>query len=367
MQARAAQQRDTDMAGIQKQRDAIANMDTTIDSGRWWASRSTPGKILAGLGLALGAVGAGNDGVNRAVGIIDGAINRDLENQKHSHELMFRKMGMGLQAAESAYSLHRQGQQDDIVASEAAKGTMLQLALNQTDQMLAKTSEPAAKAKLMAVRAQLAAQQGAANAKAAQQAFDNNIKTQELDIKRMEAGQKAAGASFVSPGYSLLPGAKPGEVELKDARTSLTEKKNIDAALIKLKGLIKDSWLVPGSAEAAQAQSLIAKLKVGYKNMATLGALSGSDYALIDAAIPDPTSMKGHFTPDKTLIARLDQFGKTANTDLHNKLGTLGIVKDADAPRAAPAQSAEAQAARQWLAANPTDPRAAAVRAKLGL
>ena len=68
-------------------------------------------------------------------------------------------------------------------------------------------------------------------------------------------------------------------------------------------------------------------MKVSYKNMATLGALSGSDYALIDAAIPDPTSFRGHFTPDKTLNSRLDQFAKTAAVKLDTKASVLGVVK----------------------------------------
>ena len=122
--------------------------------------------------------------------------------------------------------------------------------------------------------------------------------------------------------------------------------------------------MLPGTKEAARAESLISDLKVGYKNMATLGALSGSDYKLIDSAIPDPTSFKGHLTSDKSLKARLDQFGTTADTKFHNRAQVLGIVKSGEAP-GAQSGGGDVAAAKAWLSSNPTSPKAAAVRAKL--
>ena len=84
-----AARRDADMAAIQRQQDALANINTTVDPNRYFASMSTGGKIATALGLVLGGIGAGNDGVNRAVGVIDNAINRDVEAQKATHAAQF--------------------------------------------------------------------------------------------------------------------------------------------------------------------------------------------------------------------------------------------------------------------------------------
>lgn len=360
--ARARMTADADMARILEARQAVSSMSDTVDPGRWWASRSTPGKIAAAIGLALGAIGAGNDGVNRAVGIIENAIGRDLEAQKAEHQIRLRKGQMAVDSATSIYTLHRQLAQDDIGASDASKATALELARNQVEIATARASSPLAKAQGQAVLAQLDQKRDAHDAATRQRIFDNRIKLEDMETRRIAAQRERTsqiGRDFVAPGYKLQPGATPKAEELGKWRDALAEKRNTDVATQKLKALIDKSSFAPMGEDAAQAQSLISDLKVSYKNMATLGALSGSDYALIDAAIPDPTSLRGHFTADKTLKARLDQFAKTADNKLNNKASVLGIVK------AEEAGGGDVAGAKAWLAANPTSPKAEAVRAKL--
>jgi hypothetical protein len=329
--ARARMVADADMARILEARQALASSSATIDPGRWWASRSTPGKIAAAIGLALGAIGAGNDGVNRAVGIIENAIGRDLEAQKAEHELRLRKGQMAIDSATSIYTLHRQLAGDEIGATDSAKATAMELAKNQFEIATARAASPIAKAQGQAAIARLGQERDKFDAAARQHREDSYIKLEDMKTRRMAALKESSsqvGRDFVAPGYKLQPGAAPKVEELGKWRDALAEKRNTDVATRRLKELIDKSSFVPGSAESAQAQSLISDLKVSYKNMATLGALSGSDYALIDAAIPDPTSFKGHVTPDKTLKSRLDQFAKTAENKLINKASVLGIVKD---------------------------------------
>ena len=366
--ARAREAAESDFARVQRARDEMASINMTVDPGRWWASRSTPGKIFAAIGLALGAVGAGNDGVNRAAGIIENAVGRDLEAQKAEHELRMKKGQLAVDSSTSLYTLHRQLAQDDISATEAAKGTALQLAQNQIELAGAKASSPLAKQQALALSAQVGIDRTKLDEAAKQRGLDNYIKREDMESRRLtalkEAGANRAEKGFVSPGYELMPGAAPKVEELAKWRDGLTEKKNTDAAIGELKKLIDRSSLLPGTKEAARAESLISDLKVGYKNMATLGALSGSDYKLIDSAIPDPTSFKGHLTSDKSLKARLDQFGTTADTKFHNRAQVLGIVKSGEAP-GAQSGGGDVAAAKAWLSSNPTSPKAAAVRAKL--
>src|SRR5512137_325025 len=363
-QARARMTADADMARILEARQAVSSISDTVDPGRWWASRSTPGKIAAAIGLALGAIGAGNDGVNRAVGIIENAIGRDLEAQKAEHQIRMRKGQMAVDSATSIYALHRQLAQDDIGATDAAKATAMELAKNQIEIATARASSPLAKAQGQALLAQLIQKRDAFDAATKQRAFDNYLKREDTETRRIAALKESAsqvGRDFVAPGYKLQPGAAPKAEELGKWRDALAEKRNTDVATQKLKALIDKSSFVPGSSESAQAQSLISDLKISYKNMAALGALSGEDYALVEASIPDPTSFRGHFTPDKTLKSRLDQFAKTAENKLNNKASVLGIVKD----EGGASGGGDVAGAKAWLEANPTSPKAEAVRAKL--
>lgn len=342
--ARARMTADADMARILEARQAVSSMSDTVDPGRWWASRSTPGKIAAAIGLALGAIGAGNDGVNRAVGIIENAIGRDLEAQKAEHQIRMRKGQMAVDSATSIYTLHRQLAQDDIGATDAAKATAMELAKNQIEVATARASSPLAKAQGQALIAQLSKKRDAFDAATKQNSFDNYIKREDMETRRIAAQRERtsqAGRDFVAPGYKLQPGAAPKTEELGKWRDALAEKRNTDIATRKLKDLIDKSSFTPGGSESAQAQSLISDLKISYKNMAALGALSGEDYALVEASIPDPTSFRGHFTPDKTLKSRLDQFAKTAENKLNNKASVLGIIRDEEAE----AQSGGAQTA----------------------
>lgn len=339
-QVRARQQADSDFAAIQQARDELKSISATVDPGRWWASRSTPGKVAAAIGLALGAVGAGRDGVNRAVGIIEGAIGRDLEAQKAEHELKLRKGQLDVNAATSLYGIHRQMAQDDLAAADSSRASAYELAKAQVDLIAAKTGSPMAKQQALLLSAQLGQKAQQLDDAAKQRAFENYLKVEDMKTRRMAAMSQQAerekpadyGHDFAAPGYHVIPGAKPSADELKRWRDGLAEKHNADVAITKLKNLIDESWMLPGQEATARAQSLIADLKVGYKNMAALGALSGSDYALLEAEIPDPTSFKGHLVDDKTLKSRLDQFVESAEMKFRNRAKVLGIEKDDTAP-----------------------------------
>lgn len=58
-----------------------------VDNDRFWKNKSTGDKILAGIGMFLGAFGtAGNGGVNQAASVVRSAIKDDIEAQKADYE-----------------------------------------------------------------------------------------------------------------------------------------------------------------------------------------------------------------------------------------------------------------------------------------
>ncbi len=188
---------DEAMRKIQDANDEMSRIDTTVDPGRFWATRSTGGKIGAIIGLALGAVGTGRDGVNHAAGMIDKAIDRDIDAQKSEHELRLKKGQQAVAGATSMYGLHHQTLQDDIATRAAAKGTAQEIAAAQAKQLLESTNEPVMKSQLSQLHVGLLqeAQKSKLAAKAEMDRINierekNAIENRKVDI---QAGKSATG------------------------------------------------------------------------------------------------------------------------------------------------------------------------------
>ena len=70
-------------AKAQQEHDDIVQSMLPIDPKRFWKQRATWQKILAAISIGMGAyAGAATGGVNRAVSVINAAINQDIEAQK---------------------------------------------------------------------------------------------------------------------------------------------------------------------------------------------------------------------------------------------------------------------------------------------
>lgn len=172
------------MRGVQEAKDAFSKIDTSVDPGRYWASRSTGGKIAGIIGLALGAIGAGNDGINRAAGMMTQAIDRDIDAQKAEHEIRLKKGQQSIDAAQSLYSMMHSRLGDDRAAMAAAHAAAYQRAAMQLEQAAAKYASPMAQAQgkaAAAVMYQKAAEQDNAT-------YGHTLQAIEMRQKRADAG-----------------------------------------------------------------------------------------------------------------------------------------------------------------------------------
>lgn len=233
-QEMAKQQTSAAMQRVQAVQDEMNRIDTSVDPGRFWASRSTGDKILGTIGLVLGALGAGNDGVNRAAGILSQSIDRDLDAQKAEHELRLRKGAASVEGAKGFYAMARDAAGDELAASDLARSMALESAANKISQLEASTAEPGAKARLQAMRGQILQQSGENKAKAQQLLFENKLKTSseargwaELGIQQQSAAAKAAA------------GPKTPEAEQKLLAEVEEREQNIQRNSKELQALIK--------------------------------------------------------------------------------------------------------------------------------
>jgi hypothetical protein len=133
---------DAQMQKLQTMQDAFDKGQ--IDPHHLYASMSTPQKITAGLGVFLGAIGGALTGSpNEALGIIQKAIDRDIDAQKTN----LSKKGQAVEGQRSMLGMYRQQFGDEAAADAATRATMLQNAAMQAEAAGAKYAAPELKAK----------------------------------------------------------------------------------------------------------------------------------------------------------------------------------------------------------------------------
>ncbi len=108
---------------------------------------------------------------------------------------------------------------------------------------------------------------------------------QDYKARMAAAGAAAAGAAATAP-------KTPAEIQrMNIAMASLTQ--GLNAYETMLKEFNPRSWDQLDPAKRASVESLLADLRMQYKEAAALGALTGPDLAILDKALADPTSFKG--------------------------------------------------------------------------
>ena len=363
-QAQAAMSSERMLAGIQRAREEMKAVDTEVDEGKWWGSRSVPGKIAAIIGLVLGAIGNDN-GVNRAAMLIQKQIDQSIDAQKASHELALRKGQAGVASAENLYTLHRQMTQDDIAADAAARGSLFELAKNKVDLAAARAGSPKAKADLAALSASLAAKKVEKDDSTKQRNFDNFIKAGNLKVAQTEAAAKVTAAGLKEEGKVLPAETASGLAELPVAMRQLdalgkTFTDKASGKLAKASAMLPDfvgrglgTDVADYNAQALQAMQAVGKIMEG-------GKLAAGDEDKYKRMLPragedaDLAALK--LAGAKAFLSDLVESRKKFLSESGYKVPGMNVGATPD-PNAA---------ARAWLAANPNDPRAAAIRAKIG-
>lgn len=200
--------------------DEMKNIDTTVDPGRFWATRSTGGKIAGILGLVLGALGTGPDGVNKASQMLNQAIDRDMDAQKAEHTLRLQKGRQQLESLQSGYALQQQIFGNETAASAAWKASALGLVENQLKKIASSTAGGAANPAAIAMLGQLQQQKGQLENAAAATATDEATKRIAADAARTgsEAQMIAATTKATKPGKNdeLAKGAQQAARDLEN-------------------------------------------------------------------------------------------------------------------------------------------------------
>jgi len=242
-------QRATDEAEMQRQavekeqarQDALAARQQTIEQaiedysstkiepGRLWANASTGDKIVAGIGLFLGAFGSGG---NKAVEVIDRAIQTDIDAQKAN--LQAKGESIRMQRGVFADMVTRFG--DERQAEEASRNIYYKIAESKLRSMAAKFSGPDALAKAERAIGEL-------QTRSAESQANLHMKAEELQLQRESLRRKStpSGLQPVDPTDQLISQiGDPKERERAYAEANkFRDAQGLKSALDKTFGVVK--------------------------------------------------------------------------------------------------------------------------------
>lgn len=314
MRQKGIQDAQAKQSAIDAAREDYKRIDATVDPGRYWASRSTGGKIAGIIGLALGALGAGNDGVNKAAGMMNQAIDRDLDAQKAEHEMRLRKGQQSVDQAQSAYANAHQIYGDKVAASDAAKGTLYELAKNSVDQIGATAGSPIAREQAKQFSAVLGQKKAEFDAAAQRAAAENGYKNQMLELEKSKV-------ELERDKVNKTGGASPAEIkELHDSTAAAATALDLISSIKNTLGQTKSNlgtfgigvplpvgavktYINQNTGEGgAKLNTDVQSLIIQLKNIDKLGQIGPADSDILKKTIGDP---QGFLTREDTKQAQL--------------------------------------------------------------
>ena len=302
-------------AEYRRQQDLFSDVYSgKIDPNRLWGRMDTGSRGLALLGLALGAIGAGNTGVNATVGVLDKMIDRDVDAQAKD-----------LDRRRTLYSEYlRMGYQREQ-ARQMTKAALMETQAAQMQRLAAQNGSPRAIASAAAATAEMKMKaeawfQQAQDAHAGremqmigleQQRQIANMQAQQA-ARRAEAQLQVATAKQLSDQAKLQVTLRNGKVVVaadSTARADLARRQEAHQEFVKgldkLDQLRRENpggtvvpaflaWLGSDKAEASKVgNSLAGAVRLAYLKAQGAGAYDKGSGTLSENIILDPTSFFG--------------------------------------------------------------------------
>lgn len=337
---------------IQGRAEKLANdvASGRLDPNRLWNKLDTGQRLGNAISLILGGIGSAlAGGPNQALAVIEGAIDRDIESQKDERSRKEGLLQFHIQQGRdltSAYTLakadlldiaagkmrgaaNRYGSMATAANALAASGALAQKAIELRTQGLERDLDGKFKraqiAKMQAdsaesyakIRTMKGAAAGASNVAALKNALVAGAK---VDPRLIEALLPEADRSRVvqtAPGIYALAVDKDGADKVKAATESRNTLHAQIGQLKEIRARNPHGWIPVGgaladTADRGRAEALQSAIKIKLKDLAALGALSGSDVHLLEDQVPDITSL----TPTSNADARIDQLSKSTDAVL---------------------------------------------------
>lgn len=234
--------------------DTVAELGKVakIDPNRLWAKMETGNKVLAGIGMMLGGLGAGTFATlgvshqNEALKILRDAISDDVKAQQDNVQNRREALGQKAAGQQTMYSMLRQRGMDEYEAFRASEAARIDTVKMQIDQIANQMGTEEAMAKARVAGAALDSEKDKLLLDVKQHRYAGAIevwKTREhsraaLEAARLKAAAKGAGTQMKGP-----------QVEkLNDLRSAIEQAKEMRAKYQQFSGLwSKASGAIPGT------------------------------------------------------------------------------------------------------------------------
>jgi hypothetical protein len=303
-----------------------------VDPNRYWANRSTNGKILTAISLIFGAAGSGT--TNQAATILQNAINQDLELQK----LNIDKKGNELNQQKGLLSEMRTQFGDIRTAEAATRAIMLDAAQRQMQIIGGKYRGPEQAAKLEQAMGQLEAEKQKAIGDFYKTTDDMNFRRASLQLERDKMGlefAKGAAQDVQNRVVTVRDGVNPdGTVRYgqrlardpeaaKKARDTYGAAESlinaIDEAIAFRKEYGRES--IPGTEGYERAKQIQNDIILQIKELRNLGALDKGAIAVGTAIAANPGKI---FSQDSTVINNYNKLRESVFKSTNNTLRQYG-------------------------------------------
>lgn len=265
---RAVQIRDAHLKKFEDAQRELAAISTKVDPGRLWASKDTPNKLAAVVGIFLGGLG---NGPNQALGIVQQAVDADIDAQKASIQNAMEQGRNKVTSAQTLYGMALDKLGDDRAAMALSSATAKEMLAQRIDALTAKYASPEMTAKADQARAQLAQSAAKDRIQAQQWAQEMGLKRAQLELSAYELQQKAMAKAA---GKELPAGEASALGQLQSAQKMIGD---IDSAWAKKTGLM--SWMtkhIPGFDASRYANDKLAFAQ-GFGTILEEGKLTDAD------------------------------------------------------------------------------------------
>lgn len=276
-----------------------------IDPTRVWSNMSTGNRVMAAISIFLGGVAGGMQGTdNKALGIINNAIDKDIDAQKAE-----------LGKKQNLLSINLQKYRNIQDAAAATKAQLMAVTQAQVAATAAKAGSQQALTAAKMFQGQTELEMG----KLKMQLAASQMTQAKLNDPRGLSPQEAMKMDDkIKSQLVQLPNGNYYQAFNEQGAESI---KKLQTALFPIKSLVKQAnefmdkgGTLPLSQRNAQAQRLEKSILVELKNLYVLGALSEGDRDIIDPLVPS----LGDFFQAKSRDAL-----QTINQQVDNKLNAV--------------------------------------------
>lgn len=312
------------------------NADASVKNWKeqdFWADKSMGQRIMAGISLALGAVGAGLQGPgaeNQGLKTINDLIRRDVERQRNIYEQ--------LKDTAQAKSLAYTRVADQLKDRDLASMQMYKMGLERTKQKLEAVSSKYAGKEAQAKAKSLIGELGL---KIAEQDAEMQARMAKLAAEQQEAKQKMLGRSV--PSLDQYAVSEKGAEELRKSSAAVADGTKGLNRLLEISSVSGKSFSPELKAEA----NTIARMLQGTLREEILGpgTVTEAERAMLDEIVRNPTKLMS-----------LDATSKKALNVLKSRINSKFIERAAS-------EGIPRQASQQWLSTLGQEEKGAPVKA----